>query len=53
MALFDITFSPKESDSLCKPYDAEFSLKSWEADGQEINFLYVSNIKIVYYVKKN
>jgi hypothetical protein len=29
-----------------------FSVKSWETHGQEINFLFVSNITIVYYVKK-
>jgi hypothetical protein len=54
MSLFDITFSSKESAGLYKHCDAESSLKSdRHSASQEIYFLILSNLKILYYVKKN
>jgi hypothetical protein len=53
MASIDITFSSKESTSLCKYCDVESSLKSdSHSAGQEINFLLLSSLKILYYLKK-
>jgi hypothetical protein len=54
MALFGITFSSKESASLCKHCDAESSMKSdRHSDVQEIYFLTSCNLKILYCVKKS